>query len=1433
MTKKLIAIALATGAMFGVYGKNFSLDLRSPNIGGTKRLLASTGTPKADGMLRTFVLEAGMADVGEVTVGDILTFTLFDDVTVSLTLKEKMPSPLGGDVFIAEASGYEGVKNAVVLRTDDGLVVDVQDYREKKVYKVISTADGVTVQEIEPKGGGTCGCDTLKPTLSGGTVKSARRLATASPDQVDTFVDILVAYEQNAVAWAQSYGGGVTNFAQTAVQKMNIALANVGLDSSFRFRLVGVVEVTASTRSLDYALDYATAGTHGWGAVKTKRNEVGADIVTLLVDTGSAYGMTGLGWSLEKDNFDDFSESAYNACSIRAVAQSHTMTHEVGHNMGCGHSDVQQTQPGPQLYDYSSGYYFSADGEKYHTIMAYDGEGPGGSEVPYFSSPNRTYRGVAVGNSSHDNAKTLSNTFAVVAQWRDSSTGEISGGENSDEEYFYGNDSFDDAKELTGESGKIGGSTVDAIGNIDEFLAQKYKSRHTVWYKWKAPSDGQLTVDVEMADFNTVMAAFRGNSSSSLTTVAHNDDKTSNDRLSAVSFDVAQGVTYYICVGGYMMERGDFRLKWELKGFTMVYAVVAEDCKEMGSVTGGNKSFRAGAKVPLKASPNEGYVFVGWYDDKSAVITKEASFTYIATDEEKTFTARFASVEDDKASITLVVNGMSDASAETPMHTNVLCGVALKWPIAASALSGAKVKVAGLPTGLKFTDKPVTSKVGSGKTAVVVTNVPANTIYGAPSAASKVDKSAGAGRLPYQVKITVTTGGKSSVTYLLRLTVDPLPAWAVGSFEGFVRHSVSAYDVGVASMNVTAAGKISGKIASCGTNWTFKADSFSMGSVATNFAVDVIATAGKESRNIQLDVVSFPTEYIPDSATARAEGSFGDLSATLFRLPWTDKGDADVKSYLSAYAGSYTCKVPYGQDDEGEAKFTFDEKGVAKGSVVLPDGMKTRKVSFSASAMTYAGSIYIAIYAAPDAKKGYPAVFDLRQLCEWSGPDDDAIAYRDPGVHVTTEERNKGSGASGTVTMNPKYGQAAAGKDVAITAKPTDKNSVFSYWVVAGADTTGLDLTSPTIKLKANGTNDIDVTAQFVTLAEDQEEIMLIVDNSSLYGGLNDPGKSNVTKRADCGVVVDWTVRANAYSQTTIKAEKLPDGLKLVQDKVTKAYSITGVPTKAGTFPTRFTVTTAGKSKDIVLLPIEIRAMPPDIVGNYTGMVGGFEDEADDDTWRAFGMMTLSVSANGKLSAKATLPSGAISFSENGWDSESNGFYRVEMSTKAGDRLFLKLDSNRDWKGARIEMPDSVLETAKGVAYLVVAWRNEHGKTGKIATNKKASDFIARIVALKKLCFKVTGDAETGYTCTEVPTTDKTANLTLTFDTKGNVKYSGKIGGKSINGTSVLNIDGDDYFTIGDIAVPFGKTETLYLALGFDRGEGGDPEPNLDIFESR
>ncbi len=77
--------------------------------------------------------------------------------------------------------------------------------------------------------------------------------------------------------------------------------------------------------------------------------------------------------------------------------------------------------PGPQLFTYSSGYYFTANGKSYHTIMAYDSDGNSDAhheEVPCFSSPLHTYNGVVVGDSIHDNTLPIKNTFGHIADFR-------------------------------------------------------------------------------------------------------------------------------------------------------------------------------------------------------------------------------------------------------------------------------------------------------------------------------------------------------------------------------------------------------------------------------------------------------------------------------------------------------------------------------------------------------------------------------------------------------------------------------------------------------------------------------------------------------------------------------------------------------------------------------------------------------------------------------------------------------------------------------------------------------------------------------------------------------------------------------------------------------------------------------------------------------
>lgn len=407
------------------HGAERKLDLRPAQQPGRVKFAA----PLEQGVVRHTSLSGGVTAIEPLAVGDVIDFVLFDDVEISIILKEELESPLGGSSFIAAVEGCDNLMSAVVVQSKEGLQVNMQDLVNGYVYTVASSETETLVRELDPNAGEINACEPLVPGQSETTegevdiVEPSRALKLATVDQSSVVVDILVAYDQNAASWAKTNGGGLDNFAQTAVAKMNVALANNGLDSSFRFRLVGTTEISVSKTDVHDALYAIRDNVSGWDTIKTKRDEVGADIVTTLIDTGSAYGTTGVGWSLSSGTVASFAGSAYNVCSIRAVAQCHTMTHEVGHNMGAGHATAvnpDEISPGPQYKSYSAGYYFTANSKKYHTIMAYSFDGYGNSynEAPLFSSPDSKWESVAAGDATHDNARTIKETYAEVVKWR-------------------------------------------------------------------------------------------------------------------------------------------------------------------------------------------------------------------------------------------------------------------------------------------------------------------------------------------------------------------------------------------------------------------------------------------------------------------------------------------------------------------------------------------------------------------------------------------------------------------------------------------------------------------------------------------------------------------------------------------------------------------------------------------------------------------------------------------------------------------------------------------------------------------------------------------------------------------------------------------------------------------------------------------------------
>ena len=191
---------------------------------------------------------------------------------------------------------------------------------------------------------------------------------------------------------------------------------------------------------------------------------------------------------------------------------------------------------------------------------------------------------------------------------------------------------------------------------------------------------------------------------------------------------------------------------WTYDGSATVAVDVGRGCAEMGSVSGG-KTAKAGTKLTLKATAKKGYVFAGWYRDaagekpvEGGVDYRSPSYTYVVGEDDATFYAKFIPVDEDWVGVWC-----------QPQNEYVRGGEIAPLAVVVDSASLATVKVTGLPTGLKFTAKPLVLKATNNREAEAL---PANTIYGTPTKSGI-----------YTATITVTTAGKKSETYKVDFVV--------------------------------------------------------------------------------------------------------------------------------------------------------------------------------------------------------------------------------------------------------------------------------------------------------------------------------------------------------------------------------------------------------------------------------------------------------------------------------------------------------------------------------------------------------------------------------------------------------------------------------------------------------------------------------------
>ena len=427
---------------------------------------------------------------------------------------------------------------------------------------------------------------------------------------------------------------------------------------------------------------------------------------------------------------------------------------------------------------------------------------------------------------------------------------------------------------------------------------------------------------------------------------------TANSKTSTTITGIDGDITYYA------VFKGDPRV-----------TVSVGPAPEAGKVTGVGR-YAPGKKVTLKATANKGYVFNGWYYSGTAgsaveenaqaarstmgeeLLTQAASYSFTMPEEDVALCSKFITAEEDAAFIALSVDALGgEISPEAIISVTNTCGVALKWSVAADALSQPTVAVSGLPAGLKFTAKDIMKK-GS-KTEV---EIPANTIYGAPTAESKLDAKTGL-RKPSAVKFTVTTAGKSKRVYPVDMTVLPLPDWAVGTFNG-------GGDLGQVSLTIAKTGKLSGKYLSEGLTWTLAADSFdSIDESGDVYRATLIGKSGKLVMTNEIGVACDLMGGFVESIDYIAYQNNWKLE------PWKSVGKPFAKAAALEYKDSASVA---GVSVPGVLSLKFAASGAVtvKGSFITGINEKTGKeILYSAS-----GTAVLAPQREPDANGAFDAV---------------------------------------------------------------------------------------------------------------------------------------------------------------------------------------------------------------------------------------------------------------------------------------------------------------------------------------------------------------------------------------------------------------------------------------------------------------------------
>ena len=231
----------------------------------------------------------------------------------------------------------------------------------------------------------------------------------------------------------------------------------------------------------------------------------------------------------------------------------------------------------------------------------------------------------------------------------------------------------------------------------------------------------------------------------------------------------------------------------------------------------------------------------------------------------------------------------------------------------------------------------------------------------------------------------------------------------------------------------------------------------------------------------------------------------------------------------------------------------------------------------------------------------------------------------------------------------------------------------------------------------------------------------------------------------------------------SVKASKLPSGMKLVKDKATGAWLIVGSPKKPGTYNVVLTVTAKSGATETITIPVEVQALPSWAVGTFAGFGEGEFPGYDLVEDNLYG--TVTVAANGKVSGKFLFDTGndrllTSTFSAKaltGWEYDPEGggyFLDVTLAFKDGRKVV----ASRDCR-FRIEQNGGDVGIGGGRIYVSGADVTLYQNVWKVKGFENLPVFAEKKTVVSRTV-EICGDEEVE---------DGTSTITLVLDRKGGV----------------------------------------------------------------